>query len=422
MKTKNHLREKELIPIGVPDIYLKTTSKNTENLAREVLSMERSQLGLKLPEGMRDLLPAELAWLESLEAKAVQVCKNWSYQKVATPGLEYRACVEPDANKDDHLYKFFDKNGHILVLRPEYTTPIARMVANRQKGGLFPLRFCYSGDVYRNDSARYREFRQVGVELVGSGSDIADAEVIALAVEIMKNLEIRNFQLSLGHNGIFSGLADEMNFSPKLREELENGIARKDMVKLESVISGSAIPDAAKQLLLSMPHLTGKEEVLDKLQNWNHISPIRRAVESLRTIYLYLKDFGIQDYVTLDLGILRGFSYYTGAIFEGYLPGIGIPVIEGGRYDNLYADFGMNLPATGFAVNLGIMLDQLTEFEVENADILVYGQSQGAVIKRCREIRKGGKKVEMVLGFMTDTDAKKLASMKGIPEVERADS
>lgn len=381
--------------------------------------MERASLGLKLPEGMRDLLPAELAWLEDIEEKAIKACKNWSYQKVATPGLEFRACVEPDANKDDQLYKFFDKNGHIIVLRPEFTTPIARMVATRFKGSLFPLRFCYSGDVYRNDSGRYSEFRQVGVELIGSGEDLADGEVIALAVEIMKNLEIRNFQISLGHNGIFSGLAEEMKFDTKLRRELEDGIARKDMVKLESVISNSEIPEAAKDLLLSMPHLTGKAEVLEKLQNWNHIHSIRRAVESLRTIYLYLKEFGIHEYITLDLGILRGFSYYTGVIFEGYLPGIGIPVIEGGRYDSLYSDFGMNLAATGFAVNLGIMLEQMTEFEVEKTDVLVYGQSPGAVIKRCRELRKSGRKVEMALGFMTDTDAKNLASSRGIADVER---
>lgn len=384
--------------------------------------MERSSLGLKLPDGMRDLLPAELAWLEKLEGKALKICKNWSYKKVGTPGLEYRACVEPDANKEDRLYKFFDKNGHIIVLRPEFTTPIARMVATRQKGGQFPLRFCYSGEVYRNDSARYREFRQVGVELVGSGSDIADAEVIALAVEIMRAQEIKNSQFSLGHNGIFSGLAEEMNFDIKLREELEDGIARKDMVKLSSVIFQSDIPEAAKELLLSMPHLTGKEEVLDKLQNWNHIQSIRRAVESLRTIYLYLKEFGVHEYVTLDLGILRGFSYYTGVIFEGYLPGIGIPVIEGGRYDSLYSDFGLNLPATGFAVNLGIMLEQLTEFEDENEGILVYGQSPGAVIQRCRELRKGGRKVEMALGFMSDTDARKLASSRGITDVEKVES
>ncbi|AFV02448.1 ATP phosphoribosyltransferase regulatory subunit [Dehalobacter sp. UNSWDHB] len=384
--------------------------------------MERSSLGLKIPEGMLDLLPAELAQLEELEGRAIRVCKHWSYQKVATPGLEYRACVEPDADKDDHLYKFFDKNGHILALRPEFTTPIARMVATRQKGGQFPLRFCYSGDVYRNDSARYREFRQVGVELIGSDNDIADAEVVALAIEMMKTLEIKNFQLNLGHNGIFSGLAEEMKFATKVREELEDGIARKDMVKLEQIVSSNDLPESAKELLLSLPHLTGKEEVLDKLQNWTHIKPIRKAVESLRTIYLYLKEFGVQDYVSLDLGILRGFSYYTGAIFEGYLPGVGVPLIEGGRYDGLYADFGMDHGATGFAVNLGLMLEKAVDYELDKADVLVYGQSPGAVIKRCRELRKSGKKVEMALGFLAETDARNLASSRGIALLEKIES
>jgi len=283
------------------------------------------------------------------------------------------------------------------------------------------LRLCYSGDVYRNGSTRFSEFRQVGVELIGVGSDLPDAEVIALSVEIMKALEVRNFQISLGHNGIFSGLADEMNIDAKLRKELEDGIARKDMVKLEGLVSQSDLPEAAKEFLLSMPHLTGKEEVLDKLQNWNHIQAIRRAVESLRTIYQFLKDYGVQDYVSLDLGILRGFSYYTGAIFEGYLPGVGIPVVEGGRYDKLYEDFGYNSPATGFAINLSILLEQFSEYEVENPEVLVYGQSPGAVVKRCRELRKSGKRVEMALGFLTDTDAKKIASIRGIPIVEKVE-
>lgn len=383
--------------------------------------MERSPLGLKLPEGMRDLLPAELALLEELEAKAIKVCKDWSYQKVATPGLEYRACIEPDSNKEDNLYKFFDKNGHILVLRPEFTTPIARMITTRKRGDIFPVRFCYSGDVYRNNSARYREFRQVGAELVGSGSDIADAEIIALAIEVMRALEIRNFQLNLGHMGIFSGLVEELKIDNQLKSDLEDGIARKDMVMLEELISKSDLPDAGKELLLAMPHLTGKEEVLDKLQNWNHISAIRRAVESLRTIYLYLKDFGVQDYVSLDLGILRGFSYYTGIIFEGYMPGVGVPIVEGGRYDSLYSDFGLALPATGFAANLGIILEQMPEYELDSADVLVYGQSPGSVIKRCRELRKSGKKVEMALGFLTDTDARRIASSRGIAQVEKVD-
>ncbi|NLM21344.1 MAG: ATP phosphoribosyltransferase regulatory subunit [Peptococcaceae bacterium] len=379
--------------------------------------MKRSPLGLKLPEGMRDMLPEELARLEEMEAKALKTCRLWAYQKVATPGLEYRACVEPDAYKHDDLYKFFDKNGQILAIRPEFTTPIARMVVSRLKNPLLPLRYCYSGDVYRNNAARYREFRQVGVELVGSGSEVADAEVIALAVEIMKSLDIPNFQINLGHNGIFSGLAEELSIKDQLRLELEDGISRKDMVRLEGVISQSPLPSTVKELLLAMPHLTGGDEVLDKLKGWSHLQAIQKAVESLQNIFQHLEDFGVKDYVALDLGILRGFSYYTAAIFEGYLPGVGIPVIEGGRYDNLYADFGVNSPATGFAVNLGIILEQQTEFRVEKAEILVYGDSQREVIKYCCKLRQEGKVVEMVLEPLSDQDVTSLAQSKGIDQV-----
>jgi len=379
--------------------------------------MQRSSLGLKLPDGMRDMLPEELAWLEEMEAKAIKICRSWAYQKIATPGLEYRACLEPDAYKDDDLYKFFDQNGRILALRAEFTTPIARMVVNRLKSPVLPLRFCYSGDVYRNKAVRYREFRQVGVELVGSGSDLADAEVIALAVEIMKALNIPDFQLNLGHNGIFSGLAAELNIKGDLRQDLEDGISRKDMVRLEAIVAQSTLPSRVKELLLAMPHLTGGEEVLTELKKWSDFQAILKAAESLQNIFKYLEEFEVKEYVALDLGILRGFSYYTGAIFEGYLPGVGIPVVEGGRYDGLYADFGVNYPATGFAMNMGAIMERQTEFRVENPEVLVYGDSQREVIKYCQKIRREGKTVEMVLEPLTDQQAQDLALRKAIGQV-----
>lgn len=380
--------------------------------------MERSALGLKIPEGMRDRLPEELALLEELERKGIDLLKSWSYKKVLTPALEYKACVEPDPNQPDDLYKFFDKEGQILTLRPEFTTPIARMLTTRKTEESLPYRLCYSGDVFRNNPSRYREFRQIGVELVGSGFDIADAEVIALAVELMRTLQVGNFQLNLGHMGIFTGLVEEFKIEEALRLELEDGIARKDMVKLEKTVSQSDLPDLCKQFILSMPHLTGKEDVLDKLESWCKIGTIRRAVEALRTISVFLKEYGVKNSVLIDLGILRGFSYYTGVIFEGYIPGIGVPILEGGRYDGLYADFGRNLPATGFAVNLDMVAEQIEEFEQSSVDVLVFGQSPGEVIKRTRELRRSGKKVEMALDFISEQDALRLASQKGIVDVE----
>ena len=130
-----------------------------------------------------------------------------------------------------------------------------------------------------------------------------------------------------------------------------------------------------------------------------------------------MKDFGVQENVSLDLGILRGFSYYTGAVFEGYVPGMGFPVVEGGRYDALYADFGAPLPATGFAIHLGNLLEQFPLPAVEGADVLVYGSDDEQIIRQCQTLRAKGKRVEMALGITEDEVAQKVALVKRIPEL-----
>ncbi|MDR3600265.1 MAG: ATP phosphoribosyltransferase regulatory subunit [Desulfosporosinus sp.] len=379
--------------------------------------MLRSNLGQRIPEGMRDLLPEEIVVQERLEKEILMLFRQWSYQKVLTPTLEFTACVQPDIEQDDSLYKFFDREGRILSLRSELTTPIARLVSTRMRGGAYPLRLCYGADVYRNTSVRHREFRQVGVELVGSDQDLADAEVIALAVEAIAGLGLKNYQFNLGHMGIFSGLMLEAGVDEGTQARLEEALARKDMVGVESWVKQSGLPTRVQELLLRLPHFHGGEEILDEVLEWSERPAIREAVESLRQIYRYLNDFGVQEYVSLDLGILRGFSYYTGAVFEGYVPGMGFPVVEGGRYDALYADFGVPLPATGFAIHLGNLLEQFPLPSTETADILVYGSKAEQIIRQCQALRAKGKRVEMVLGMIDGDVARKMAFQKHIPEI-----
>ncbi len=379
--------------------------------------MLRTNLGLRIPMGMRDLLPEEVAVQERLETQILTLFRQWSYQKVLTPTLEFSACVQPDVEQDDSLYKFFDRNGHILAMRPELTIPIARLVSTRMRGAEFPLRLCYGADVYRNTTVRHREFRQVGVELVGSDQELADAEVIALAVEAIAGLGLKNYQFNLGHMGIFSGLMLEAGVDEGIQTNLEEALARKDMVGVESLVRQSGLPGRVQELLLHLPHLHGGEEILDEVLGWSEQPAIREAVESLRRIYRYLNDFGIQANVSLDLGILRGFSYYTGAVFEGYVPGMGFPVVEGGRYDALYADFGIPQPATGFAIHLGNLLEQFPLPAVEGADILVYGSDAGQIIRQCQVLRAQGKRVEMALGITENEVAQLVARQKNINEI-----
>ncbi len=381
--------------------------------------MQRSVLGTRIPAGMHDFLPGELGMLEKLEGQLLERFLRWGYQKVLTPALEYAACVQPELDKDDELYKFFDRQGHILALRPEFTTPIARMVGARLRTLSLPLRLCYAGDVYRNSSAQYREFRQVGVELVGSASALADAEVIALAAEGMRELGVADCQLNLGHMGIFMGLMSELGVPAEVQGALEEKLARKDLVGIESLVRQSDLSDQAKEILLKLPYLHGGEEILDELVRFSKQAEIREAVNGLREVYGYLRDFGVQDMVALDLGILRGFSYYTGVIFEGYVPGVGFPVLEGGRYDALYGDFGFPQPATGFAIHLGSLLGLFSLNGLETAGVLVYGADRSEVIRRAQALRSEGKHVEMAFEVLSPEVVERWLDEKHIVRVEK---
>ncbi|MCL1918893.1 MAG: ATP phosphoribosyltransferase regulatory subunit [Peptococcaceae bacterium] len=396
----------------------------------------RNSYGLRIAEGVRDLAPEDLCYLEQKESCVLKLFEAWSYRKVLTTGLEYGDCVEPEMRRKGDLYKFFDREGQVLALRPEFTTPIARLVSTRLRHEELPLRLCYSGDVYRSGSQRYREFRQSGVELIGSGADMADAEVIALAIEMMRGLGLRDFKVSLGHVGVFSNLADELGLDGKLRTDLEDVLARKDIVMMnrlleEAPLDGDNLCQMKRlvDLLRLLPSLTGGEEVLDRLRDFEDFDSVRRAVDSLRNIYGFLRDFGVRQHVAIDLGILREFAYYSGTIFEGYVPEVGFPVLEGGRYDWLYSNFGLDTQATGFAFNLEALLAMRDPVAARGgakkgetgADVLVYGSIPDKVIRRCQELRREGKKVEMALGSLSKEEACCQAEARGILRVEPVD-
>ncbi|BAE85705.1 ATP phosphoribosyltransferase regulatory subunit [Desulfitobacterium hafniense] len=379
--------------------------------------MPRSSLGLRIPEGMHDLLPDELALQEQAETSALDLFKAWAYQKVATPTLEYGACIQPVEEEGDSFFKLFDRQGHVLVLRPELTTSIARMVSTRMRGTAFPLRLCYAADVFRYSKSHKQEFRQVGVELIGSASSAADAEVVALAIEALRKIGGMDFQINLGHMGIFTGIMAELGVPQEFQLHYQEKLARKDFVGIERLVKDYGFETRVQDVLLKLPHLHGKEDMLDQVLEWSRRPSLLEAVNALRQVYRYLKDFGVQDYVSLDLGILRGFSYYTGAVFEGYVPGVGFPVVEGGRYDALYGDFGEDAPATGFAINLKAIIEQMVCSNAERPEVLVYGSDVSKVIAEARKLRQTGKRVEMCLESLTQEQAMESAECKGIKEV-----
>jgi len=383
--------------------------------------MKRHALGLQVPVGTADILPQDQAFVRTLERGILDLFRKWAYVEVNTPGLEYLAAINPQIEKADNLYKFFDREGSILALRPELTTPIARMVATRLRGNPLPLRLCYSAEVFRYQKppAR-REFRQAGVELVGSSSPFADAEVISLAVDVLRGAGVSGFQINLGHIEVFRGLVSDLGLKSETAVVVEGCIARKDFVALESVLVEAGLGKEQTQLILSLPTFHGGEEVLERVEGLVKSPRTAAALDNLRQVYRAISLFGENGQVSIDLGVLRGFDYYTGVVFEGYAPGIGFPVCEGGRYDGLLGNFGFDCPATGFAVNLEYLVSVLQRPDDCGPEILVAGTEMGRVLARAKELRAEGIRVEIPLEPMDEERARKYANTKEIPKLEMA--
>ncbi len=380
--------------------------------------MKRNALGLQVPVGTADILPQDQAFMRQLERGFLDLFVKWAYEEVSTPALEYLAVINPHIEKGDTLYKFFDREGNILALRPELTTPIARMVATRLKDRTFPLRLCYAAEVFRYDTSARREFRQAGVELVGSSSPAADAEVIALAVDALRGAQVTEFQINLGQIEIFRGLIADMGLKPETGLVIEDCLARKDFVALELALVEAGLAQSQTAVIMSLPSFHGGEEVLDRVEKLAASPHTVGAVNNLREVYAALDLFGVRQEVGIDLGALRGFDYYTGVVFEGYAPGLGFPLIEGGRYDGLLGNFGFDCPATGFAVNMERLVSILTPAAYAAAQVLVSGRDMQAVIDRSRELRAQGLSVEIALAPMDEAEARQYASSKGIAKVE----
>lgn len=384
----------------------------------EISTMKRLNLGLRVPVGTEDVLPAEQNFIRLLEKKTLDLFAAWAYDEVSTPAFEYLAVINPDVEKADSLYKFSDRDGSILALRPELTIPIARMASTRLKGNSLPLRLCYCTEVFRYEKppAR-REFRQAGVELLGSANPVADAEVIALAVDTLRSAGVTDFQINLGHIELFRGLVSDLGATPEICAVIEDCLARKDFVALEIALAKTGLNAGQRELILGIPALHGGEDVLARIRELAKSERTFAALDNLTKVYKALQLFGVHEDVAIDLGVLRGFDYYTGVVFEGYAAGLGFPLCEGGRYDGLLANFGLEAPATGFAVNLERLVSIIGIPPYHGAEVFVAGSEMQAVIEKAKELRAQGMRVELGLNVMSEAQARDYAAAKGIDKV-----
>src|ERR1700688_2286968 len=291
--------------------------------------------------------------------------RRWGYRHVITPMVESTEVLERGigAEQRRRLFKFADARGEVIGLVGERTVPVARLVASKLKGSPLPLRLCYSGPVLSTDEGRSqqrRESYQVGAELVGAPGAVADAEVIALAARCLEATGLRDYQIDVGHAEFFQGIMDAVRLPEDVKDGVRKALAARDFVALESLLEGTALRSAEHELLLRFPALRGGPEILEAAGGLVRNRRSERALVELAEVRELLVAHGLGDVVSLDLGAIRDFDYYTGIIFEGYGPDIGRPVAQGGRYDGLLARFGRPAPATGFVVQLDLVWEMLT--------------------------------------------------------------
>jgi ATP phosphoribosyltransferase regulatory subunit len=344
------------------------------------------------PPGTRDVLPPESTRLLEVQARIRDRFNLFGFREVLTPALEYSEVIEEHGLRDVS-YKLFDQDNQMLFLRPEMTTPIARLISKRLAGGPPPHKLSYVLPAYRRASVgrgQSAELYQAGVEVVGSASPREDASTIALLVDVLQSLGLSapaDFAVVLGQSSFYAGYLKHA--APDAAAAVIAALAAKDLVAVDA-IAGELPADAAAGVR-GIPRIVGPAtdgSILQEAERFAVGEEAEEALANLREILRHLEAHGALGAVILDLGLSGRHDYYTGAVYEAYASGLGFTVANGGRYDNLLRRFGKELPATGFAIYLERLLSVLPERGQRPLLVLVGGDVGG--IQAASALRKLG--------------------------------
>lgn len=321
--------------------------------------MERRRM--QIPTGMQDTLPGECARKRLLEGQLRRLFRLGGYQEIETPILEYYDALDDPTYgyRPELVWKTFNNKGQILAVRPDSTIPAVRLAASKLKDAGLPLRLCYvqSASHFESDTLSLLcEETQAGVELMGEGSPQADAEVIALAIDALKAAGLKDFQIELGHAGFFAGFMQEAGLTESQCAVMRELTEQKNALGMQMYLSGLAVNRDVTERLMRLPQLYGDISVLEEAAGLTNHALCRSSLASLKQIIDVLKEYGCEQYLSIDLGMVHQANYYSGIIFRGMTTDLGQPLLSGGRYDGLAARMGREMPATGFAVSLKLVL------------------------------------------------------------------
>ena len=363
---------------------------------------------LHTPEGVRDIYGDEFKKKLKIENTFLDKLHLYGYEDIQTPTFEFFDVFSKKIGTipSKELYKFFDKEGNTLVLRPDITPSIARANAKYFMEDNIPRRFCYCGNTFINASdlqGRLKETTQIGAELIGDYSVEADAEMIMLMIECMKSAGIKDFQVSIGNLEFFKGLCDEYGIPSDAELELREMISNKNYFGIQDILDSLSLSEDKKDTISIISELFGSIEMLSSFKNSVINDRSLKAIERLEELHALLKANNADSYVTYDLGMLSKYHYYTGVIFRAYTYGSGDAVIKGGRYDSLLTEFGKDTAAIGFAIIVDKILNALSVQNINpsvehNTCLYVYSKNNAHKAKELADNkRKSGIPAIMML-------------------------
>jgi len=326
------------------------------------------------PLGMRDTLPALFERKKQVRSQLADEISSWGYQYMATPTVEYYETVgSASAILDQQLFKLLDKEGHTLVLRPDVTTPFARVAASKLLNNS-PLRLAYEANVFRaqqREGGRPAEFEQIGVELIGDATMSSDAEVIALMIGALKRAGLKSFKVAIGHIGFVNSLFLEIVGNEERANVLRRFLYEKNYVGYRNHVKDLNLSSIDKQRLLQLLNLRGDEKKIEEAVELVENEAGQKAAGDLKKLWNMLDAYGVTDEIKIDFNLVSHMSYYTGILFEVFAENVGFHIGNGGRYDQLLEKFASKTPATGFGIQLDRLIEALGEEVYEPS--VVYG-------------------------------------------------
>lgn len=372
---------------------------------------------LHTPEGVRDIYNEECEKKLELQDRLHKALKRHGYHSIQTPTFEFFDIFGKEVGTipSSELYKFFDREGNTLVLRPDITPSIARSAAKYFMDEDMPIRLSYMGNTFINNHSyqgRLKESTQLGAELIGDDTVDADAEMIAMAIDALKSSGLKDFQISVGHVEFFRGLMEAAGLSEEQEEVIRELIANKNFFGVEEEISDCSMNQNLKELFGMLGTIYDNVASFEEAKTYAADYPrVYKAIRRLEDLDAVLKIYGVDKYVTYEFGMLSSYHYYTGVIFAGYTYGSGEPVVKGGRYDKLLTYFGKDAASIGFAIVVDQLMAAISRQKIEitvkhDNQLIVYKpEYRREAVKKAIALRAKDCNVELIAWAMDKSKA-----------------